>query len=118
MADTPSAVADIDAKISLFLSDARRTAADGLTWSEFGQMLVSLLHLVVDVLDKVNTLSGQEKKEIALTAVAALFDTTAGRCVPLAAWPAWAFLRPVLRAFVMALASGAIESMLHIVRSK
>jgi hypothetical protein len=116
MADTP-AVADIDAQISSFLNDARRTAGDGLTWAEFGQLLVSLLHLVVNVLDKVNTLSGQEKKEIALTAVAALFDTTASRCVPLVVFPAWTFLRPVLRAFVLALASGAVESMLHIVRA-
>jgi predicted component of type VI protein secretion system len=116
--DAPSAVAVIDAQISSFLADARRTAADGLTWQEFGELLIALLHLVTDTLDRVNTLSGPDKKSIALTAVAALFDTTASRCVPLAAWPAWAFLRPVLRAFVMALASGAVESMLHIVRSK
>jgi hypothetical protein len=117
MADNLSAVADIDTQISSFLNDARHTAGDGLTWAEFGQLLVSLLHLVVNVLDKVNTLSGQEKKEIALTAVAALFDTTASRCVPLVVFPAWTFLRPVLRAFVLALASGAVESMLHIVRA-
>jgi len=34
------------------------------------------------------------------------------------AYPAWALLRPALRAFVLALASGAIESMLSIVRTK
>lgn len=113
----PSAVAVIDATISSFLADARRTAADGLTWQEFGELLVALLHLVTDTLDTVTSLSGQEKKAIALTAVAALFDTTASRCVPLMAFPAWAILRPALRAFVLALASGAIESMLQIVRS-
>jgi hypothetical protein len=116
MAENISAVADIDAKISSFLSDARRTAADGLTWSEFGELFVALLHLVVDVLDRVTVLSGAEKKDIAMMAVASLFDSLANKCVPLMAWPAWAFLRPVVRTFLLALASGAVESMLHIVR--
>jgi len=116
--ESPSAVAAIDAQISSFLADARRTAADGITWQEFGSLFVSLLHLVTDTLDRVTSLSGVEKKAIALTAVAVLFDTTASKCVPLMAYPAWALLRPALRAFVLALASGAIESMLSIVRSK
>jgi hypothetical protein len=116
--ESPSAVAAIDAQISSFLADARRTAADGLTWQEFGELFVALLHLVTDTLDRVTSLSGVEKKAIALTAVTVLFDTTASKCVPLMAYPAWALLRPALRAFVLALASGAIESMLSIVRSK
>jgi hypothetical protein len=115
--DHPSAVAGLDAKVMQFLSDARRTAADGLTWQEFGQLMVALLRLAVETLDRVSTLSGPEKKAIAIAAVAALFDTTAGACVPLMAWPAWAILRPALRAFILALASGAVESMLPMVRS-
>jgi hypothetical protein len=115
--DHPSAVAGLDAKVMSFLSDARRTAADGLTWQEFGELMVALLRLAVETLDRVKSLSGPEKKAIAVAAVAALFDTTASRCVPLVAYPAWAILRPALRAFVLALASGAVESMLPMVRS-
>ena len=117
MADNPSAVAVIDAQISSFLADARRTAADGLTWQEFGRLMVALLRLSVKSLDGVSTLSGADKKALALEAVAVLFDTVAVSCLPLAAWPFWAILRPALRAFVLALASGAIESLLPLVRA-
>jgi len=115
--DHPSAVAGLDAQVMSFLSDARRTAADGLTWQEFGGLMTALCRLCIETLDRVKTLSGPEKKAIALVAVASLFDAVAGQCVPLMAWPAWAILRPALRAFVLALASGAIESMIPMVRS-
>lgn len=119
--DAPLAAAhpflDIEAKVGAFLTTAKVVARDGLTWSEFGSLLVALLRLCVETLDATSTISGQEKKAVALTAVASLFDMLAGACVPLVAWPAWAILRPALRAFVIALASGAIESLLPLVRA-
>jgi hypothetical protein len=119
--DAPLAAAnpflDIEHKVSAFLTTAKVKARDGLTWSEFGSLLVALLRLCVETLDATSTISGPDKKAIALTAVAALFDTLSGYCVPLMAWPAWAILRPALRVFVLALASGAIESLLPLVRA-
>jgi len=112
----PTAVAGLDARVRSFIADARLTASDGITWIEFGTLLIGLLRLVIEGLDHVQTLTGPEKKELALAAVAALFDAVAANCLPLAAWPMWVVIRPALRSLVLALASGAIESMLPLVR--
>ena len=61
--------------------------------------------------------SGVERKAIVLEAVAALFDAVADRCVPLVLWPIWGLIRTPVRALVLALASGAVEAILPLVRS-
>lgn len=109
----PATIAGVNA----FLASAREQAKDGLTWSEFGRLLVQLLHLVVTGLDAVSSMSGAEKKAIAITAAASLFDTFADRCVPLAALPAWVLIRPAIRLLLLSLASGAVEALLRISRS-
>lgn len=105
-------------KIAAFVSAARAVAADGLTWTEFGELMVGLLRLVVAVLDTVTTLTGEQKKALALEAVGDLFDAVADRAVPPIAWPVWIVARPAVRSLVLALASGAIEQILPLVRSK
>lgn len=105
-------------KIAAFVSAARAVAADGLTWSEFGELMVGLLRLVVAVLDTVTTLTGEQKKALALEAVGDLFDAVADRAVPPLAYPIWIVARPAVRSLVLALASGAIEQLLPLVRSK
>ena len=105
------------AQANAFLASAREQARDGLTWQEFGRLLVGLLHLVVAGLDAVSTLSGPEKKAVALTAAGALFDGFADRCVPVTVWPAWLIIRPAVRILILALASGGVEALLAISRS-
>lgn len=104
-------------KVSAFLAAAQSAAADGITWVEFGTLLLALLRIVVQALDDVATLSGPEKKELVLEAAAALFDTIADKAVPTAAWPLWILVRPAIRSLVLAIASGAIESLLPLVRA-
>lgn len=103
-------------KISAFVREARDTAADGLTWSEFGELMLALLRLVVSVLDTVSNLTGEQKKALTLQAVADLFDAVADRAVPPLAYPLWVLARPAVRALVLALASGAVEQVLPLVR--
>ena len=105
------------AQVSVFLSTAQEDAKDGLSWPEFGRLLVQLLHLLVAGLDAVSTLTGPQKKEIALTAVATLFDQFADRCVPVVAWPAWLIVRSGTRFLILSLAAGAVEALLQITRS-
>ncbi len=64
------------------------------------------------------TLTGEQKKALALEAVGDLFDAVADRAVPPIAWPVWIVARPAVRSLVLALASGAIEQLLPLVRSK
>lgn len=111
-------ITNVASQVNAFLASAREQAKDGLTWSEFGRLLVELLHLVVGSLDAVAGLTGPEKKQIALTAVAALFDSFADKAVPLAAWPAWMLIRPATRLLVLSLAAGAVEALLRITRSQ
>lgn len=101
--------------VAMFLEDARQKSADGLTWEEFGELLVQLLHVAVPLADEMS-LPGPQRKECVMDAVAALFDLTASRCVPLWTLPIWSLIRPHVRGLVLALASGAIEALLPVLR--
>lgn len=103
-------------KVNSFIAAAREQAADGLTWSEFGELLLALLRIVVSFLDSVKLMSGSEKKAFALDAIARLFDAVADKAVPLAAYPLWLVARPAVRSLVLALAGGVLEQLLPIVR--
>jgi hypothetical protein len=121
IADAPTAVADaapggVLTKLDAFISAARSSAADGITWSEFGELLVALLRLAVSSLDAVAIMTGAEKKAIAIDAAGRLFDALAGLCSPLLVWPIWGLFRAPVRLLVLALASGAIEQLLPLVR--
>ena len=100
-----------------YLEAAKLAAAGGITWAEFGELLVGLVRLAVTVLDATAYLSGPAKKEIVLEAVAALFDLLADRIrVPALAMPLWLVCRPAVRSLVLALAAGAVEAILPMVR--
>ena len=103
-------------KISTFIASAKVVSADGLTWSEFGEMLLALLRLVVAALDSVTMLSGAEKKAMAIDAVARLFDAVADYAVPMTLYPIWLVARPAVRSLVLALAGGVLEQLLPLVR--
>ena len=119
--DAPVTVAEnldggLLAKIKAFVETAKSAAADGLTWAEFGDLMLALLRLVIAGLDVANGLTGAAKKALALEAVASLFDAVADKAVPPLAYPIWVLARPAVRALVLALASGAVEQVLPLVR--
>lgn len=111
-----ASVVDLAGKVAAFIDAVKADAADGLTWAEFGELLIALLRLVTQTLDATLSLTGPEKKAMAMEAVAVFFDTFADKCVPLVAWPIWLLAKPAVRALVLALASGAIEQVLSLVR--
>lgn len=104
-------------RVAAFIDAATLAAADGLTWSEFGELMLSLLRLVVSSLDLVASLTGPQKKALAVDAVARLFDAVADQAVPAAVYPLWLLVRSPVRAIVVALAAGAIEQLLPLVRA-
>lgn len=111
-----SGFVSIQQKLNAFLSVAAVAAENGLTWGEFGELLIALLRLCVSVLDTTASLTGPQKKQLVLDAVALLFDELADKCVPVVAWPIWFVARPAIRSLVLALAGGAIEQLLPMVR--
>ena len=102
-------------KVRAFLVVARVKAADGLTVAEFGELLVALLRVSIDAADLMAQ-PGPERKEFVLAAVAALFDSVADYAVPTLAWPIWIAARPIVRTLLLSAVSGAIETLLPIVR--
>ncbi len=105
-------------KVYVFIKTAKARAADGLTWAEFGELLVALLRVAITALDEVAGMTGPQKKQVAIDAAAMLFDALADRAVPLAALPIWVLVRPAIRSLVLALAAGAVEPLLQLVRSR
>lgn len=121
IAEAPAAAAantpgGVFVKLHAFVEAAKSSAADGLTWSEFGELLVAFLRLAVSLYDDVVGMTGEEKKAAVLDGVAALFDAVADHCIPLVLWPLWGLARGPVRLLVLALASGAIEQLLPLVR--
>ena len=104
-------------KIHAFVRSAKALAADGLTWQEFGELLVGLLRVTVAALDEVAAMTGEQKKALVMDAAALLFDTVADKAVPAYLWPLWLVARPAVRSLVLALANGAVEIVLPMVRS-
>lgn len=109
--------AGIYGKVDAFVLSARAKAADGLTWAEFGELLVALVRLLVESLDAVSVLTGPQKKAMVLEAVGLLFDAVADRAVPAYLYPLWLLARPAVRQLVVALAAGAVEQILPLVRA-
>ena len=99
-----------------YVEAARAAAYDGLTWREFGELLIGLLRLSVQAADLLNV-PGDQKKVVVMEAAAALFDAVADKAVPAVLWPLWFVARPSVRSLVLALASGAVEQILPMVRA-
>lgn len=102
-------------QITAFIERAKFMAGDGLTVAEFGSLAVDLMRLAIGILDKLDG-PGADKKAFVLEAVGELFDAVADQCVPLAAWPLYIIFRPALRSLALAVAAGAIESILGMIR--
>ena len=102
-------------KTAAFIAISRAKALDGLTFSEFCELTVALLRIAVETVDALNA-PGVEKKQLVLDAIGMLFDAVSDKCVPTLAWPVWVLVRPAVRQIVLLAASGAIESILPLVR--
>jgi hypothetical protein len=105
-------------QVYAFIQAAKARAADGLTWGEFGELLLALLRLVVPFLDNVKTMTGAEKKAFSLDAVGRLFDAVADFAIPTTVYPLWILVRPAVRTLVLAIAGGVLEQYLTLFRGK
>ncbi len=111
-----SAFEDIARAVTAYVAEARNVAADGLTWVEFGELLLGLMRVAIQTADTLKA-PGLVKRELVIEAMAALFDSVADRCVPAYLWPVWVLARPAVRQLLLAVAAGAIEQLLPLVRS-
>jgi hypothetical protein len=102
-------------KVRAFVAVAKLKAANGLSVSEFGELAIALMRIAVEAADAI-PVDGAERKTFVLNAIGLLFDSVADYMVPTLAWPVWIIARPAVRSLVLLAASGAIESILPLVR--
>jgi hypothetical protein len=102
-------------KVRAFVATAKVKAAGGITVSEFGELAVALMRVAIEAADAI-PVEGAERKQFVLNAVGLLFDTLADKAIPALAWPVWIILKPAARQLLLLVASGAIESLLPLVR--
>jgi hypothetical protein len=102
-------------KVRAFVATAKVKAAGGITVSEFGELAVALMRVAIEAADAI-PVEGAERKQFVLNAIALLFDTVADRAIPALAWPVWIIVKPAARQLLLLVASGAIESLLPLVR--
>jgi len=95
-----------------FLAGVRLKAQGGITLVEAGQLMFDLLQTVMLAADEYRAVPGAERKAWVLSAVGQLLDVLMP-FLPLPVRLASPFLRPV----VLAIVSGAIESLLPTVRA-
>lgn len=110
---TPEALAD---KVQAFVTTARILAADGLSFADAGELATQLLRLVMAAVDAFPT-DGPTKKAFVLDSLGLLYDAVADRLIPLPLYPVWMLLRAPVRSLVLAVAAGAIETLLPMVRA-
>ena len=89
-----------------------------MLFRSLAELLVSGMRLGIAAVDGVAGLTGEQRKAEVLALVAQLFDEFAGRAIPLAFYPVWILAKPAARALALSLASGAIESLLPLVRGQ
>jgi len=99
-----------------YVVTAKVVASDGLTWSEFGELLVGLLRITVSAADSLSS-PGVDKKAAVIESAAFLFDNVAGLAVPFWSRPFWSVIRPAVRQLVLAIAAGAVEQIIPMVRA-
>ena len=103
----------IDQQIQALIASFRLKAADGLTFSEFLQLLDEFTAAVMDTVAVLNK-PGEEKKAIVLAAVGNLFDALVPTiALPLPWYLAWLspVIRPILRYVIISTASALIEQL-------
>lgn len=110
-----SDLASLAEKVRAFVATAKSAAAGGITVAEFGELAVALMRIAISAADAI-PVDGAMRKEFVVNAIGLLFDEVADRCVPTLAWPIWLIVRPAVRSLALLAASGAIESLLPLVR--
>lgn len=107
---------DLWGKVYAFVEAAKVAAKDGLTLGEFAQLSVSLVSLSADALESL-PVEGAEKKKWVQDAVGLLFDGVADKVVPIYLYPIWVLTRSSVRSLVIAVAGGAVEAILPLLRA-
>ena len=96
---------EVVASINQWVASVRLAAVGGITVAEFGAVLVQTLQLAIRTANMIPNDSDQ-RRALAVEAVAKVFDAVADRCVPVVLLPVWWIVRPAVRAAILAAVAG------------
>lgn len=102
-------------KVASFLAFCRQRAENGITVSEFGELLIAFLRVCVSAADSF-PIPGEDRKKWVLHAVGVLFDELADGLVPIYLKPFWLLSRGAVKNLLLLAVSGAIEAMIPMIR--
>jgi hypothetical protein len=96
-------------KLVAYIESAKAKAQDGITVSEFSELLFGAVRLTVVGVEHVRGLSGDQKKQLSMKVVGDVFDALADFVIPLPLKPVWWLVRPAARTLCISLAAGLVE---------
>mgnify|MGYP001364474686 CR=1 FL=1 len=102
-------------KIRAYIDTAKEKASDGITVSEFSELLFGAVRLTVVGVEHITGLTNAQKKSLSVNVAGDVFDAVAALVVPLPLKPLWWLIRPAARALCISLASGLVEGVVPIV---
>lgn len=108
-------VVTVTEQVQAYIANAKVLAKNGLTVAEFGELATDLMRVMVAAMDSLDA-AGEKKKAWLLSAIGALFEEVADKCVPLPAYPFWLMIRPAAKRVLLHFAGGAIEVILQMYR--
>ena len=102
-------------KVRAFVAVARLKAHDGLTLAELSELIVASIPMAMSAVET-RSMPGADKKKNVLDLVASLFDEFADLVIPFYFAPVWWIVRPSFRALTLAVAGGAVNALLPLVK--
>ncbi len=105
------------AKVNLFIDEMTAKAIDGLSLTEFVELLVAAMRICIESLETM-MLDGPNRKIVVLSVVQTLFDRFSDSVVPIYLLPAWWIIKPAFRSLCLSLAAGTVEVLLPLIRKQ
>lgn len=96
-------------KVRAYIDTAKEKASDGITVSEFSELVFGAVRLTVVGVEHISGLTNTQKKQLSVSVAGDVFDAIAGLVVPLPLKPVWWLVRPAARALCISLASGIVD---------
>ena len=96
-------------RIVAYIAETKIVASDGLTISEFAELLFGAVRLSVQGVEHVSGLTGPQKRELVQSVAGDIFDNLIMFCIPLPLKPVWWLVAPAARSLCVSLAGGLIE---------
>jgi hypothetical protein len=101
--------------VTAYANDWRERTRNGTTVSDVAQIVVGGMEIAIAWLDP-QAAPGDQKKSQTVEVALWLFDEFADLAVPTLVRPVWWIARPALRSITAALAGGAVEQLLPLIR--